>query len=168
MNKIALVALLLAVFAFVFVSCTSTQEKSAEMEEKPSIAEIAVEDGRFTTLVAALDAAGLVETLSNDGSFTVFAPTDDAFDKLPAGTVEALLEDIPALTNILLYHVVEGNVLAEDVVKLDSAATLNGQEVMIKVDMGKVYINDAQVVITDIQASNGVIHVVDTVILPPA
>ena len=168
MKRIALVSLLLAVFALIFVSCTSTRNKSSKMEEKPSIAEIAVEDGRFTTLVAALDAADLVETLSNDGSFTVFAPTDDAFDKLPAGTVEALLEDIPALTNILLYHVVEGNVMAEDVVKLNSATTLNGQDVMIKVDMGKVYVNDAQVVITDIQASNGVIHVIDAVILPPA
>lgn len=168
MKKITLSVLFLALFAFIFVSCTSTENKSAKMEEKPSIAEIAVEDGRFTTLVAALDAAGLVETLSNDGSFTVFAPTDDAFAKLPAGTVEALLEDIPALTSILLYHVVEGNVMAEDVVKLNSATTLNGQDVMIKVDMGKVYVNDAQVVITDIQASNGVIHVIDSVILPPA
>lgn len=164
MKKILLASVILA--AFFLASCASTPEKSSEMAEKPSIAEIAVEDGRFTTLVAALDAAGLVETLSNDGPFTVFAPTDDAFAKLPEGTVAALLEDIPALTNILLYHVVEGSVMAGDVVTLDSAPTLNGEEVMIKVDMGNVYINDAQVIITDIEASNGVIHVVDSVILP--
>ncbi len=164
MKKILLASVILA--AFFLASCASTPEKSSEMAEMPSIAEIAVEDGRFTTLVAALDAAGLVETLSNDGPFTVFAPTDNAFAKLPDGTVAALLEDIPALTNILLYHVVEGAVMAGDVVELDSATTLNGEDVMIKVDMGNVYINDAQVIITDIEASNGVIHVVDTVILP--
>lgn len=161
-----------AIFAVVFLaSCASTDYKEDKMSEKmdelPSIAEIAVEDGRFTTLVAALGAADLVTTLSEPGSYTVFAPTDDAFAKLPEGTVEALLNDIPSLTNILLYHVVGAKVMAADVVSLDSATTLSGKDVMIKVDMGNVYINDAQVIITDIQASNGVIHVVDTVILPP-
>ena len=163
MKKILLGLIVLAVFTL--ASCVGTQEREAAAE-KPSIAEIAVEDGRFTTLVAALDAADLVETLSNDGPFTVFAPTDDAFAKLPEGTVESLLNDIPTLQSILLYHVVSGKVMAEDVVEVDSAPTLNGQDVMVKVDMGKVYINDSQVIITDIEASNGVIHVVDTVILP--
>lgn len=153
------------VAAIVLASCAGSPEDNMT-SDLPSIAEIAVEDGRFTTLVAALDAAGLVDTLTNDGPFTVFAPTDDAFAKLPAGTVESLLNDIPALTDILLYHVVSGKVMAEDVVELSSADTLAGKAVMIKVDMGNVYINDAMVIITDIEASNGVIHVVDTVILP--
>jgi len=170
MKKIVFGVLIL--LSFTLVSCVSSQD-GAEMGMKdemakdlPSIAEIAVDDGRFTTLVAALDAADLVDTLSNDGPFTVFAPTDDAFAKLPEGTVESLLGDIPSLKSILLYHVVSGKVMASDVVELDAAPTLNGKDVMIKVDMGNVYINDAQVIITDIEASNGVIHVVDTVILP--
>ncbi len=146
-----------------------TQEPTMEpAEEMQSIVDIAVADGRFETLVAALQAAGLAETLAGEGSFTVFAPTDDAFAKLPEGTVEALLEDIPALTDILLYHVVDGKVMAEDVVTLESAQTLQGEAVSIKVEDGMVYINDAQVIITDIMASNGVIHVIDTVLLPPA
>ncbi|MDC7240148.1 MAG: fasciclin domain-containing protein [Spirochaetales bacterium] len=154
---------LMILVGFVFVSCTTTSEEMI----KPSIAEIASGDERFETLVAALDAAGLVETLSSEGSYTVFAPTDDAFAKLPEGTVEALLGDIPALTDILLYHVIDGEVYAEDVVNLSTATALNGKDMMIKVDMGNVYINQAQVVITDIEASNGVIHVIDEVILPP-
>lgn len=134
----------------------------------PDVVDIAVADGRFTTLVAAVQAAGLVETLKSDGPFTVFAPTDDAFAKLPAGTVSALLNDIPTLTDILLYHVVSGDVMAEQVVGLSNATTVQGQPVVVSVDMGSVYINDAQVIITDIQAKNGVIHVIDTVILPPS
>jgi len=145
-----------------------TEEMVEETEQSlGTIVDIAVADGRFTTLVTALQAADLVGTLSSDGPFTVFAPTDDAFAKLPEGTVEALLEDIPALTDILLYHVVSGKVLAEDVVKLEEAETASGEKVMIKVEDGKVFINDAEVVITDIMADNGVIHVVDTVLLPP-
>ena len=146
-----------------------TEEPMAEPTPEPnSIVDIAVSDGRFETLVAALQAAGLVDTLAGDGPFTVFAPTDDAFAKLPEGTVEALLEDIPALTDILLYHVVEGSVMAEDVVMLDEAQTLLGENVSIRVEGDMVYINDAQVIITDIMADNGVIHVIDTVLLPPA
>lgn len=141
------------------------------MPEEPmpaDIVDIAVSDGRFKTLVTALEAAGLVETLKGEGPFTVFAPTDDAFAKLPEGTVEGLLEDIPALTDILLYHVVPDKVLAADVVTLESATTVLGKEVAVKVEGDKVMINDAMVVITDIEASNGVIHVIDTVLLPPA
>ena len=132
------------------------------------IVETAVADGRFTTLAAALGAAELVETLKGEGPFTVFAPTDDAFAKLPAGTLDELLkpENKQKLTDILLYHVVSGKVMAADVVTLTEAETVLGQKVTVKVDMGNVYINDAQVIITDVKASNGVIHVIDTVLLP--
>jgi transforming growth factor-beta-induced protein len=136
-------------------------------ESVGTIVDIAVEDGRFTTLVTALVEADLVEALSGKGRFTVFAPTDEAFDKLPAGTIEALLADIPALTDILLYHVVDGRVLAEDVVLLEEAETLLGEMITIRVEDGRVFINDAEVIITDIIADNGIIHVIDTVLLPP-
>jgi uncharacterized surface protein with fasciclin (FAS1) repeats len=143
---------------------------TAEEEMAPSIAEIAVADGRFTTLVAALGAANLVDTLSGEGAFTVFAPTDDAFAALPEGTVESLLEDPEgALTDILLYHVVDGAVAAETVVTLESATTLQGEDVTITVTDGNVFLNDTvQVIITDIEASNGIIHVIDGVLLPPS
>lgn len=134
---------------------------------KKNIVDIAVEDGRFKTLVAAVQAADLVETLKGKGPFTVLAPTDDAFNKLPAGTVEGLLKDIPALKNILLYHVISAKAMSSDVVKMTSATTVQGKEVSIKVEDGKVKINEATVIIPDIEASNGVIHVIDTVILPP-
>ena len=139
-------------------------------EAPQTIVDIAVADGRFGTLVAAVQAAGLVETLSGEGPFTVFAPTDDAFAKLPAGTLEDLLkpENKQMLTDILLYHVVPGSVKAADVVSLTEAATALGKNVSVKVEGDKVYINDAMVIITDIVASNGIIHVVDTVILSPA
>ncbi|NJN95214.1 MAG: DUF4397 domain-containing protein [Anaerolineales bacterium] len=132
-----------------------------------TIVDIAVADDRFETLVAALQAADLVETLQGDGPFTVFAPTDDAFAKLPAGTLEALLNDIPALKEILLYHVVPGKFLAADVVQQTELTTAKGDKVKIKVEGGKVFVNDAQIIITDIEASNGVIHVIDTVLIPP-
>ena len=143
----------------------SDDEMAEEMPK--TIVDIAVEDGRFTTLVTALTEAELVETLQGEGPFTVFAPTDDAFAALPEGTIEALLADIPALTDILLYHVVAGKVMAADVVELDAATTVQGQDVAISTDMGKVMVNKAEVIITDIEASNGVIHVIDAVILPP-
>jgi transforming growth factor-beta-induced protein len=131
------------------------------------IVDTAVADGRFTTLVTAVEATGLTDALKAEGPLTVFAPTDEAFAKLPAGTVDALVEDLPALTNILLYHVVDGRVLAADVAKLASATTLNGQDVTVTVaEDGTVKINDATVVITDILTTNGVIHVIDTVLLP--
>lgn len=136
------------------------------MMSAETIVDIAVNDGRFTTLVTALQAAGLVETLQGDGPFTVFAPTDEAFAKLPAGTVEGLLEDIPTLTNILLYHVVAGQVPAADVVNLSSADTVLGQSVSISVNGSAVNVGEAQVVITDVEASNGIIHVIDTVLIP--
>jgi transforming growth factor-beta-induced protein len=146
------------------------QMAEEEMMDAKSIAEIAVDDGRFTTLVAALDAAGLVETLSNEGEFTVFAPVDDAFAALPEGTVESLLEDPQgALTDVLLYHVVDGAVSAETVVTLESAPTLQGSDVTVSVVDGEVFLNDTvKVIITDIVASNGIVHVIDAVLLPPA
>ena len=142
-----------------------------EVEEMaPTIVEIAVEDGRFTTLVAAVQAAGLVDTLNSDGPFTVFAPTDDAFAALPDGTVESLLEDPEgALTQILLYHVIGAAVPAADVVELDSATTVQGEAISIEVVGGSVILNGAvEVIITDIEASNGIIHVIDAVLLPPS
>jgi uncharacterized surface protein with fasciclin (FAS1) repeats len=124
--------------------------------------------GKFNTLVAAVKAAGLVDTLKGPGPFTVFAPTDEAFAKLPAGTLETLLqpENKAKLQSILLYHVVAGKVMAGDVVKLDSAKTVEGQTITIKMEHGKVMVNDAHVIKTDIGTSNGVIHVIDTVLLP--
>jgi transforming growth factor-beta-induced protein len=135
---------------------------------KMDIVDTAVAAGSFKTLAAALQAAGLIETLKSKGPFTVFAPTDDAFAKLPAGTVETLLkpENKEKLKAILLYHVVAGDVTSAKVVKLTSAKTVNGQDVKISVVDGTVMINDAKVVKADIAASNGVIHVIDTVLLP--
>ena len=132
------------------------------------IVDTAVSACSFNTLAAALEAAGLVETLKGKGPFTVFAPTDQAFAKLPEGTLKSLLR--PAnkqnLVAILTYHVVAGNVKAADVIKLSSAKTLNGQSVTVKVVGGKVLINGATVIKTDIAATNGTIHVIDTVLMP--
>ena len=132
------------------------------------IVDTAISAGSFKTLTTALEAAGLVETLKGKGPFTVFAPTDEAFAKLPEGTLKSLL--MPAnkqkLKAILTYHVVAGNVKAADVIKLSSAKTLNGQSVTIKVVGGKVLINGATVVKADIAATNGSIHVIDTVLMP--
>lgn len=131
-----------------------------------NIVETAVAAGTFKTLVKAVEAAGLVQTLSGPGPFTVFAPTDEAFAKLPAGTLDALLRDRQKLTAILTYHVVAGRVLAADVTKMSSARTVNGQAVTITVKDGAVMVDNARVIRTDILASNGVIHVIDAVILP--
>lgn len=131
----------------------------------PDIVDTAMSAGTFSTLVAAVTAAGLADTLKSPGPFTVFAPTDDAFSKLPSGTVEALLQDILTLRKILEYHVVSGKVTAADVVKLDSATTVEGSDVKIDASNG-VKVNDATVVQPDIETENGVIHVIDTVLLP--
>lgn len=125
-----------------------------------------VGNGNFKTLTAAVGAAGLVDTLKSPGKFTVFAPTDQAFAKLPAGTVEALLNDIPTLTNILTYHVVSGDVRAATAKTLTSAPTVNGANVNISVRGGNLFINDSKVVVYDIRTTNGVVHVIDTVLLP--
>ena len=135
-----------------------------------NIVQVAVDAGTFKTLVAAVNAAGLAETLSGPGPFTVFAPSDAAFAKLPAGTVEALLADKEKLASILTFHVLSAKVMAADVVKANGATptTVNGLPLDIVVRDGKVYVNGSQVVTADIKASNGVIHVIDTVLLPTA
>jgi uncharacterized surface protein with fasciclin (FAS1) repeats len=131
-----------------------------------NIVEVAASSGSFNTLVQAIEAAGLVETLTGEGPFTVFAPTDEAFAQIPSSDLQALLADKEALTRVLTYHVVPGKVYAKDVVGLSSAESVNGKSLTIEVADGKVMINDATVVTTDIEATNGLIHVIDKVILP--
>jgi len=133
-----------------------------------TIAEIVASNPQFSTLLTALKAAGLEQTLAEKGPFTVFAPTNEAFAKIPKATLEALLKDKAQLTKILTYHVVAGVVKAADVVKLSKAKTLEGSDITIAVKDGKVVLNgDSTVIQTDIEASNGVIHVIDTVLMPP-
>jgi uncharacterized surface protein with fasciclin (FAS1) repeats len=149
------------------IFCVATLFVGASVQAfAADIVDTAVAAGNFTTLVAAVKAAGLVDTLKSAGPFTVFAPTDEAFAKLPAGTVDALLKDPAKLKDILLYHVVSGKVMAESVVTLKSAKTVQGGTVKIQALGGKVMLDNAQVVKTDIGTDNGVIHVIDTVILP--
>jgi uncharacterized surface protein with fasciclin (FAS1) repeats len=156
-------AMLSCVFALQPVHAYDAKSKASA-----DIVDTAVAAGSVNTLATALKAAGLVDTLKGTGPFTVFAPTDEAFAKLPAGTVDSLLkpENKAKLTSILTYHVVPGKVMAADVVKLKEAKTVNGQMVKITVDGAKVKVNDANVIKTDVGASNGVIHVIDTVLLP--
>ena len=155
----------LAVAAVAAAGIGSASGHAAETD----LVETAIAAGQFKTLATALDGAGLVSTLKGQGPFTVFAPTDAAFAKLPAGTVENLLkpENKAQLTAILTYHVVPGRVTAADVARLKEAETVNGKMVDVKADGGSVMINDAKVTAADVAASNGVIHVIDTVILPP-
>lgn len=136
--------------------------------KKMDIVDMAAHTGQFNTLVAAVQAAGLEDTLRSDGPFTVLAPTDEAFAKLPEGTVEDLLkpENKDKLVGILTYHVIPGKVYAKDVVGMSSGKTVNGQEVSFKVDGNNVYADAAQITKTDIKTSNGVIHVIDSVIIP--
>jgi len=154
----------LLVTALALLICTASFAQAADKD----VVDTAVAAGQFNTLSAALKAADLVEILKGPGPFTVFAPTDEAFAKLPPGTVEDLLkpENKEKLTQILTYHVVPGKVTSDKVVKLKSAKTVQGSEAKIKVEGGKVYVDNAQVVKPDIEASNGVIHVIDSVILP--
>ena len=183
MKRFSMFTILLAVASLVMAACapaatptpapTATQVPQPTATPEPMLKDIvdtAIADGRFTTLVAAIGAAELVDTLKGEGPFTVFAPTDDAFAALPAGTVDELLkpENKQKLTDILLYHVVSGKVMAAEVTALTSATTVLGKDVAVKVDMGNVYINEAKVIITDIATSNGVIHVIDAVLLPPS
>lgn len=154
--------------ALVSAAALSLTGASALAAEDMDIVDTAVAAGSFETLAAALGAADLVDTLKGDGPFTVFAPTDEAFAKLPEGTVESLLqpENIDQLTAILTYHVVPGSVSSEQVVSLTEATTVNGQKLSISVSDSIVSIDEARVVTADIMASNGIIHVIDTVILP--
>ena len=162
------VSILLAASPLAFQNAPAKAPASTNAAAQATIVETAIAAGNFKTLVAAVQAAGLVETLNGKGPFTVFAPTDAAFAKLPAGTLEMLLkpENKAKLAAILTYHVVPGSVKAADVVKLKYAGTVNGQRVDIKVDGAKVTVDGAAVTATDIACSNGVIHVIDAVILP--
>jgi uncharacterized surface protein with fasciclin (FAS1) repeats len=167
--------LLIAVFAVAAISTVASADcgadhgkgtKASASEKKMDIVETAVNAGSFKTLVTAVKAADLVETLKSEGPFTVFAPSDEAFAKLPEGTIESLLKDKKKLASVLTYHVVPGKVMAADVVKLDKATTVQGQDIAITKKDGAVMVDGAKVVMTDIEASNGVIHVIDAVILP--
>ena len=163
--KFQIVSVVAATVAAIGLTFSSVDTRAAQKD----IVETAVNAGQFKTLAAALGAADLVNTLKGSGPFTVFAPTDEAFAKLPAGTVENLLkpENKDQLVAILTYHVVPGRVMAADVVKLKEAKTVNGKMLDIETKGEAVMVNDAKVTATDIGASNGVIHVIDTVILPP-
>ena len=156
---------LVITFLLVFLSSTTL---IAGTQPKMDIVDTAVKAGSFNTLVAAIQAAGLAETLKGEGPFTVFAPTDDAFAKLPAGTLDDLLkpENKDKLAAILTYHVVSGKVMAKDVMTMKEAKTVNGQSVMVSMEADTVMIDNAKVVNADIECTNGVIHVIDTVILP--
>jgi len=162
-NK-SFVGVALAVLLVAFVSIGSALDH-CKMDKK-NIVETAVAAGSFKTLVKAVKAADLVETLSGEGPFTVFAPTDDAFAKIPAETLEALVNNKDKLTAVLTYHVVPAKVMASDVVKMKSAKTVNGNELTISVNEGTVKVDNAKVIKTDIVCSNGIIHVIDTVVLP--
>ncbi|GAC1482439.1 MAG: fasciclin domain-containing protein [Gemmatimonadaceae bacterium] len=159
-----------AVATLLTLSACASAHTPKETQPMKNIVQVAVENGNFKTLVAAVQAAGLAETLSGPGPFTVFAPTDAAFAKLPAGTVEALLADKEKLASILTYHVVSGRVVAADITRMNGAmpVTVNGQKLDIKVRGGSVYVNSAQVTTADVYAANGVIHVIDGVLLPNA
>ena len=159
---ISTVSIILA--SFTFTSVAHAEHHGIHKD----IVDVAAENGSFTILAAAIKAGGLVETLKGKGPFTVFAPTDEAFAKLPEGTVEMLLkpENKDKLVAVLTYHVVAGKVTASDVAKMDSGTTVQGQKVMIKLEDDKVMVNDAHVIKADIEASNGVIHVIDKVLLP--
>ena len=165
MSRVGIASKTAVVLAVVGLAIGSTFARASNQD----IVDTAVGAGQFKTLAAALKAADLVATLKGPGPFTVFAPTDEAFAKLPAGTVENLLkpENKAKLTAILTYHVVPGAVKAEQVTKLDQAKTVNGAMVKVTTKGGKVTINDATVVKADTPASNGIIHVIDKVILPP-
>ena len=153
---------------FMTAAALAAAPHTLEAQAAPDdIVTTAVEAGSFTTLATALEAAGLVEVLKGEGPFTVFAPTDEAFAKLPEGTIEALLADKDALTRILTYHVVAGRVTSDQVVGLSEAETVAGAAAPIAVRDGSVYVAGAKVVAADVQASNGVIHVIDSVMLPP-
>jgi uncharacterized surface protein with fasciclin (FAS1) repeats len=168
MKRVTFVLSLAAVVGLVAIATGFAAEGKAKRKMGKDIVDTAVAAGNFKTLATALTAADLVETLKGKGPFTVFAPTDEAFAKLPKGTVEDLLkpENKEKLAGILTYHVVAGKVMAADVVKLTEATTVQGSKVSIKVTDGKVTVDAANVVKTDIGCSNGVIHVIDAVILP--
>jgi uncharacterized surface protein with fasciclin (FAS1) repeats len=160
-KKVLAVMLISLMFSFLLLA---DDHKGNDSEK--DIITIAVESGKFNTLTKALTATGLVETLQGEGPFTIFAPTDEAFGKLPEGTIESLLRDKEALKSILFYHVVSGKVTADQVVKLDKAETLSDKNIRIKTNDGGVVINNSKVITADVMAKNGVIHIIDTVLIP--
>ncbi|MFA4948071.1 MAG: fasciclin domain-containing protein [Candidatus Krumholzibacteriia bacterium] len=166
-----LILVLCCALCAAILSCGKKQKKEPKQEGAPApgdIVEIISGDGRFSTLAAVIDVAGLAGTLKGEGPFTVFAPIDSAFAKLPPGAAESLLQEVPTLKNILLYHVVPGKLMAADLDKIPTAATLLGEPVSIMpMPGGMPMIGDAAVVIADIPAKNGVIHAIDKVLLPP-
>jgi uncharacterized surface protein with fasciclin (FAS1) repeats len=166
MKRIPTILALLVVAALAAAALGSTA--SAAPGKKPDIVATAVGAGQFTTLTKLLERAGLVSTLERRGPFTVFAPTDAAFEKVPRKTLDALLHNKAKLKAVLLYHVVAGKVTAQDVAKLGSATTVNGKSVRIRVAGSGVFVNNAKVTSPDVMASNGVIHVVNRVLIPPA
>ena len=162
------IMIIIAMLVFTSVSVFAQMDtKMVTKAVKNDIVQTAISNGNFTTLATALTEAGLVDALKGDGPFTVFAPTDEAFKNLPEGALDNLLKDKEALKNVLLYHVVSGNVSSKDVVKLDKATTLNGSDLKIMTKNGTVMINNADVIGADVEASNGIIHVIDKVLLPP-
>jgi uncharacterized surface protein with fasciclin (FAS1) repeats len=166
-SKAVRTAAVLAI-ALIAPAVASAQADTHRGHATNTIVDVATKAGSFNTLLAAVKAAGLVETLQGEGPFTVFAPSDAAFAKVPKATLDALLADKAALQSVLTFHVVPGRVVAGDVVKANGATpkTVNGQPLDIRVRNGKVYVNGAQVVSADVTASNGVIHVIDTVLMP--
>ncbi|WP_319507860.1 fasciclin domain-containing protein [uncultured Methanolobus sp.] len=167
-----IVALLIATTLLLSGCAEQAPEEEMDTEEEEevemNIVETAVAAGSFDTLVTAVQAAGLADTLSGEGPFTVFAPTDEAFAALPEGTLDGLLEDKEALTAVLTYHVVPGKAMSGDLSDMMVLETVQGEEVTIYIADGNVMVNDANVVQADIETSNGVIHVIDKVILPPS
>ena len=162
------IMIIIAMLVFTSVSVFAQMDtKMVTKAVKNDIVQTAISNGNFTTLATALTEAGLVDALKGDGPFTVFAPTDEAFKNLPKGALDNLLKDKEALKNVLLYHVVSGNVSSKDVVKLDKATTLNNSDLKIITKNGTVMINNADVIGADVEASNGIIHVIDKVLLPP-
>jgi uncharacterized surface protein with fasciclin (FAS1) repeats len=174
MKIVKLLMLLIITTAILLAGCTEqpqetdADETDVDETEEMNIVEVAASAGSFNTLVQAVQEAGLVETLSGEGPFTVFAPTDEAFAALPEGTLDALLADEEALRAVLTYHVVAGEYMASDVIQMESLTTVQGEDISILVTDGNVMVNNANVTQTDIEASNGVIHVIDQVILPPS
>jgi len=159
-------SLMIALGMLTLLHSTISHAASEPCPQSKTIVEIAASTPGFETLVTAVKEAGLVETLNSAGPFTVFAPTNEAFAKIPQADLEALLKDKTALTNVLLYHVSPGNLTAADVVKQNRLTMANGQTTKLSVEDGMVFINSSQIVMTDIVASNGVIHVIDEVLLP--
>jgi uncharacterized surface protein with fasciclin (FAS1) repeats len=157
-----------AIVGLALTAAACSDDDPAAPAAPGTVMEVAASAGTFSTLLTAVRAAGLEATLNGSGPFTVFAPTDAAFSKLPAGAIESLLQDRAALSAVLTYHVVPGKLLASDVIGQTSAVTVNGKALAIQVAGGDVRINGVKIVATDIQASNGVIHVIDAVLLPPS